>query len=242
MKIGTFVGVAIAGVIIVALTMATLAFQKRADDTATQLVRARAEVQELRGRGRRVPMSWEDSLREFAGQEQVPYPRFRGFSGPPRMTAPRTDDGGRFAGAFEARDRRRRTIDLWFQQTIAELNDRARTATSKETADVSAQLAAALAKLNDLRPKWDEVRQLTDDTRRDAAQRLYEETRGVLASARELAAHDRQLRLTELARSLGQTNDQAIGTFLSNIADIYSATAYNPGQALTDANLNPPAP
>jgi hypothetical protein len=228
-------------VLLVSLGMTTLAYYKRATETALQLERARAELQELRGRGRRVPMFWEDSLREFAGQAEVPYPRFRGFGGV-STGRPRSEDGGRFAGMFEMRERRRQAFELWFQQTIDTLNERARTATSKDVADVSTQLAAALGKLNDMRPRWDEVRQLPEDSRRDAAQRLYVETSAVLASVREWAARDRQLRLAELARTMGQTNDQAVGTFLDSIASIYDATSYNPGQALTSANLNSPTP
>jgi hypothetical protein len=188
-----------------------------------------------------VPTSWEDSLREFAGRAEVPYPRFRGFGGlwPGR---PRPEGGGSFAGMFEMRGRRRQVFELWFQQTIDGLNERARTATSKDVADVSTQLAAALGKLSDLRPRWDEIRQMPEDSRRDAAQRLYVETSAVLASVRELAARDRQLRLAELARTMGQTNDQAVGTFLDSIAGIYDATSYNPGQALTSTNLNSPTP
>ena len=224
---------------LVSLGMTTLAYYKRSTDTALQLERARAEVQELRGRGRRVPMSWEDSLREFAGQQEVPYPRFRGFTPPPRT---RMDDGGRSGGMFEMRERRRRAIELWFQRTIASLNERARTTDSKEVGDVSSQLAGALIRLNELRPRWDEVRQMPDDVRRDAAQRLYLETSAVLASVRELSARDRQIRLTELVRSMGQTNEQVVGTFLEGIAGVYDASSYNPGEALTDANLNPPTP
>jgi hypothetical protein len=231
-------------VALVSLGMTTLAYYKRANDTALQLDRARAEVQELRGRGPRVPISWEDSLREFAGRQELPYPRFWRFGTlPPAVrTRSRSDDGGRFGGLADMRERRRRAFESWFEQTITALNERANVAKSKEVADMSTRLAAALGKLNDLRPRWDEVRQMPDDSRREAAQRLYGETSAVLASVRELAAHDRQLRLAELARTMGQTNEQAVGTFLDSVAGIYDATRYNPGEALTDANLNPPAP
>jgi len=225
-------------VALVGLGMATLAYSKRANDAAAQLERVRTELQELRGRGPRVPMSWEESLREFAGQDEVPYSRFRGFGAWP-MGRSRSEDGGRFA---EMREQRRHAIELWFQTTIAALNERSRMTPSKEAADNSAQIAATLEKLNDLRPRWDGVRQMSDDTRREAAQRLHRETSAVLAALRELGARDRQLRLTDLARTMGQTNEQAVGTFLDSVAGIYEATSYHPGRVLTNISVSPPVP
>jgi hypothetical protein len=225
---------------VVSLGMTTLAFSKRAADATAQLDRARIDLQELRGRGRRVPMTWEDSLREFAGQQEVPYPQFRGFDGPPMR--PRLEDGRRYGMMTEQRERRRQAIELWFQQTIAALDERARTATAKEVADVAAQLSATLFKLNALRPRWDEVRQMSDETRREGAQRLYVETSAVLATLLELSARDRQLRLADFARSLGQTDEMAIEAFVAGVIGVYGESHYNPGRSLTNANVNSPVP
>src|SRR5437867_10533321 len=123
MKLFPGILMAVLAIAVVTLGMTTLAYSKRAQDVSTQLDRARDELRELRGFRRRTPLSWEDSLREFAGEREVPYARFRGWNAPMP---------GRFAGFTEERDRRRQALDRWFEQTIADLNQRAQSADSKE--------------------------------------------------------------------------------------------------------------
>lgn len=232
------VGLAIA---VVALGMTTLAYSKRAQDLTAQLERAQNELRELRGFRRRMPVSWEDSLRAFAGQQELPYPRFRGIS-PSWTMQPRRDDGGRSSMMFEQRERRRQAIDTWFQQTIAALDQRARTTESKDAADVTTQIAAALTKLNGLRTKWDDVRQMPEEVRRGVAQQLDNETVAVLSALRDLSERDRQIRLANLARAMGHTDEDAIQNFIHSVTGAYDDSHYNPGRALSDANLNPPPP
>ncbi len=216
---------------VVALGMTTLAYSKHAQDVTAQLERAQNELRELRGFRRRTPVSWEDSLRVFAGQQELPYPRFRGVS-PSWAVGHRRDDGGR----------RRQAIDTWFQQSIAALDERARTTESKDAADVATQIVAALTKLNGLRTKWDDVRQMPEEVRRGVAQQLDNETVAVLSTLRDLSERDRQIRLADLARAMGHTDEQSIQNFIHRVTGAYDDSHYNPGRALADANLNPPSP
>ena len=228
-------------IVVVALGMTTLAYSKHAQDVMAQLERAQNELRELRGFRRRAPVSWEDSLRVFAGQQELPYPRFRGIS-PSWAVRPRPDDGGRSSMIFEQRERRRQAIDTWFQQTIATLDQRARTTESKEAADVATQIAAALAKLNGLRTKWDDVRQMPEEARRDLARQLDNETVAVLSTLRDLSKRDRQIRIADLARAMGHTDEQAIQNFIHSVTGAYDDSHFNPGRALVEADLNPPSP
>lgn len=241
MKLLTGIILAVLAIAVVSLAMTTLAYSKRAQDVTAQLQRAQDELRELRGFRRRTPVSWEDSLRIFAGQQELPYPRFRGIS-PTWAGQLRRDDGGRPSMMFEQRERRRQALDTWFQQTGAALEQRARTADFKETAEVASQIATELAKLNALRPKWDEVRQMSEDLRRDAAQQLHAETSAVLASLQTLATRDRQIRLGDLARAMGQTDAKVIEAFIANVTGVYDESNYNPGRVLTNTSVNPPVP
>jgi hypothetical protein len=224
---------------VVTLGMTTLAYSKRAQDVTAQLDRAQIELRELRGFRRPTPLRWEDSLREYIALQEVPAPRFRGGN-PQWAGRPRAEDSTRMAGMMEARERRRQAIDSWFQQKIAALEERAHAAKTQDEADIATQIAAQLAKLNALRPKWDDVRQLPDDTRREAAIKLHAETVAVLAQIQALAERDRQLGLASLARAMGQTDDKAIEAFVSNVTGLYEQTRYNPGLALTNLATNPP--
>jgi hypothetical protein len=238
-----FVGMIMVVLAIAAVTlgMTTLAYSKRAQDVTAQLDRAQNELRELRGFRRPTPLRWEDSLREFIALEEVPAPRFRGGN-PPWTRRSQPQGGAPATGIFEGRERRRQALDVWFQQNIAALEERARTAKTKEAADVATQIAAELAKLNALRAKWDDVRQMPDDSRHEAALQLHAATSAVLASLQALATRDRQLELADLARAMGYTDEKAIQTFVASVAGIYSQTRYNPGAALTNLSAAPPAP
>jgi ribosomal protein L16 Arg81 hydroxylase len=238
-----FVGLllAVLAIAVVTLGMTTLAYSKRAQDISAQLDRAQIELRELRGFRRRTPLTWEDGLREFIALQEVPAPRFRGGNSP-RASRPRPDDAARMGGFLEQRERRQQALDSWFQENIATLRDRARTATTKESADLATQIAEELAKLNALRPKWTEIRQTPEDLRREAAQQLYAETAVVLTSLQALAARERQLELANLARSLGLTEEESIQRFVDTVAGIYNQSRYNPGQALTNFTATTPAP
>jgi hypothetical protein len=225
---------------VVTLGMTTLAFSKRSEDLTAQLERARTELQEMRGRGPRVPLSWEESLREFAGQQTVPYVQVRGFGALSPERAQMVDPA-RFARIMEERDRRRQAMDAWFQKTIAALEARARTASSNDVAEVADQLAGTLAKLDDLRPKWAAIRQLSDDERRVAAQRLYAETSAVLTTLKSLRDRDRQIRLAALAHALGYTGESAVTAFVNSVTGVDQSIDYNPGRALNELDSTPPA-
>ena len=106
---------------------------------------------------------------------------------------------------------------------------------------MATEIASALAKLNDLRPRWDAVRQLTEDERRVAAQRLHAETSAVLATLKNLRERDRQIRLVGLARTLGYTDAAAISSFVNGVTSLDQDADYNPGRALGDGHANPPS-
>jgi len=224
---------------VVTLGMTTLAFSKRSEDVTAQLARATGELRELRRRGRPVPLTWEDSLREFAAQQTVPYFRLRASAAlPPERSS--QEDSARNAQVMEQRERRRQLLDAWFQETIAALEDRARNAPSKDAAEVAIQISRALAKLNDLRPRWSEIRQLPDGDRRAAAQRLYVDTSAVLVTLKNLRERDRQIRLVDLARTLGYTNDHAISVFVNGVTGLDQEIDYNPGRALDEGHSTQP--
>ena len=239
MKLLSGIILVVLAIAVVTFGMTTLAFSKRAEDVTAQLERARSELRELRGRGRPLPLRWEDSLREFAGQQTVPYLQLRGV-GALSLERSRQEDPARFTQVMEQREYRRQATDAWFQKTIATLEERARTTPSKDAAEVATEIASALAKLNDLRPRWDAVRQLTEDERRVAAQRLHAETSAVLATLKNLRERDRQIRLVDLARTLGYTDAAAISSFVNGVTSLDQDTDYNPGRALGDGHANPP--
>ena len=224
---------------VVTLGMTTLAFSKRSEDVTVQLERTNNELRELRRRGRPVPVTWEDSLREFVAQQAVPYMQLRGIS----ATSPgrsRRDDSARLAQAMEQRERRRQAIDVWFQDTIATLDERSRNARSKDAAEVATQISSTLTKLNDLRPRWYAIRQLPEGERRVAAHQLNTETDAVLTALEELRERDRQIRLVDLARTLGHNDDRSISNFVNQVTALDQDTDYNPGRALADSHSRLP--
>jgi hypothetical protein len=223
MKMFSFLSLAAAAILIVSLGMTTLAFSKQSRDVTAQLERARSELRDLRMRGRGAPLTWDESLRDILGQQNAPTPGWRGGFG--RFGQ---GDRMRFQQFAEARERRRQATELWFRETTASLDERARQAASPEAATVASEISGTLARLNELRVQWDSIRGFAEDDRRAAAEQLHRETTEAMNRLRELRERDRQLQLAELARSVGLTNEPAVQDFVSRVTGLYQRTEYNP--------------
>jgi hypothetical protein len=138
----------------------------------------------------------------------------------------REEDPARYQQIQEERERRRQVIDEWFQQKLAALDERIQNATSREEAELADQIAATLARANELRAQWAALRDLPDDQRRAAAEQLQQETRATFRRLNELREQDRQLQLTQLARALGADPNH----FVETVTSIYRNTDFIPGR------------
>jgi hypothetical protein len=214
--------------------MTTLAFSKQAREASAQLQQVRSELRELQVRGRRAPLSWEESLRDILGQQNAPTMGWRGGFGPGFR---RSESGqwARFQQFAEARERRRQATDRWFQQTCAALEQRARQATSPEEAAVASEILQTLTRLKALRAQWESIRGFVEDERRAAAEQLHRETTEAMNRLRELRERDRQIQLAELARSIGLGDGPAVEDFVRRVTGIYERTEYNPARATNAA-------
>lgn len=232
MKMFSFLSLAAAGILIVSLGMTTLAFSKRAREVSAQLEQTRGELRELRVRGRRAPLTWEESLRDILGQQNAPAPSWRGGFGPGfGRFGPGQGERVRFQLFAEARERRRQATDRWFEETCAALEQRARQAASPDETAVASEILRTLTQLKELRVQWESIRGFPEDDRRSAAEQLHRETAKAMNQLRELRERDRQIQLAGLARSIGLSEEAAVRDFVGRVTEIYRSTEYNPAAA-----------
>jgi DNA repair exonuclease SbcCD ATPase subunit len=155
--------------------------------------------------------------------------------------APRPASGGRGGGAawmdrlrqenperykqmIQQREERRKAMDQRYQETIDQLDQRAQSAPTQAEADLVGQIADTLAKLNDLRQKWQAIRNLPEDQQQALTPDLAAQMRQTTDQLRDLSQQDRTLQLQNFARSLGVTDDNGIESFVNGVTGIYSNT------------------
>jgi hypothetical protein len=136
----------------------------------------------------------------------------------------RQEDPERYKQIIQQREERRKTTDLRYQETIDQLDQRAQSAPTQAEADLVGQIADTLAKLNDLRQKWQAIRDLPDDQRQAQTAELAAQTRQTTDQLRDLSQQDRTLQLQKFARDLGVTDDNGVQSFVDGITSIYSNT------------------
>ena len=150
----------------------------------------------------------------------------RGNPGNAWLDRLRQEDPERYKQIVQQREQRRRAVDQMYQDTVDQLDQRAQSAQTQTEAELATQIADTLAKLNDLRQKWNAIRDLPEDERTVQVQNLQAETRETERTLRELSQQDRTMQLENYARSLGVTDENGVQDFVGGIASIYSNTNY----------------
>ena len=108
------------------------------------------------------------------------------------------------------------------------MDDRLQKAQTKEEVDLVEQIADATAKLQELGQRWQQVRELPDDQRREAAATLGAETREAFQTLSELRQQDRQFQLQQLATQIGYKDSNSAGQFVESVNTIIKDTEINP--------------
>jgi hypothetical protein len=136
----------------------------------------------------------------------------------------RIEDPERYRQVQEAREQRRREFEARFHEQYAGIDQRLRTARSRDEAELLNQMAATLAQAEELRRAWEELRNLTGEQRREAAQQLAAQSRETHAALSDLRARDRELQLRQLAAHLGYRDPREIAQFVETIDRIHRET------------------
>jgi uncharacterized membrane protein len=123
------------------------------------------------------------------------------------------EDPERYKQMMEAREQRRQQANQWYQEQIAQLDQRAQSAPTREEAELATQIADTLDRINQLRDSWRAIRELPEDQRQ--------------VQAEALSAQDRALQLENLAAKYG-VQGQSKQTFAETVQQIYDNTRYTP--------------
>jgi signal transduction histidine kinase len=97
------------------------------------------------------------------------------------------EDPERYKQIVQQREERRKAMDQRYQETMDQLDQRAQTAPTQVEADLVGQIADTLAKLNDLRQKWQAIRSLPEDQQQAQIPELSAQMRQTTDHLRDLS-------------------------------------------------------
>ena len=140
----------------------------------------------------------------------------------------RVEDPARYEQIQREREERRQRVEAMVRDELARLDDRLQVARSQEEADLVNQLAAAVARLDELRARWQQLRELPEEERRAASAELIPESRAAYETLADLRARDRQMRLEQLASDIGYQDQQGATEFVDAVQRIYDETDVSP--------------
>jgi len=133
----------------------------------------------------------------------------------------RTEDPERYRRYQEEREQRRQQRVAELQQQFDRLDARLQAATTQTEADLVAEIANTLARLDELRQEWEKIRNLPDDQRRAAIDQLRADSIAAYEKLAELRQQDRVGQLQSLATQIGVTDTDA---FLQQVQRIIEDT------------------
>jgi len=130
----------------------------------------------------------------------------------------------RYKQIMEEREQRRQRVDAFMKEQFTRLDERLQTAQTQEEADLINQLTDTLQKADELRLKWEEVRQLPEAQRAEHAQELRAESWQIYQTLGQLRAQDRKIQLEQVARDLGYRDPKDVQAFVDSLDRIYTET------------------
>ncbi len=130
----------------------------------------------------------------------------------------------RFQQIQQQREQRRQGVDERFRDQMTRLDERLETVESQEEAELVVQIADSVAKLDELRAQWQQLRGLPEEERRAAAPQLMAESRDAYETLSNLRARDRQLQLQQLAADIGYRDAGGTTEFVDAVQRIYTET------------------
>ena len=142
----------------------------------------------------------------------------------------RTEDPERYKQMQEAREQRRQQVSEYFDSQLDRLDQRYQAAGSQDEADLVAEISTTLGKLDELRQRWQEVRQLPEEERRAQARELGRESHQTWQKLVELRTRDRELQLKQFAAQIGYADPSTSGQIVDQLQQIYRETETNPMQ------------
>jgi Trp operon repressor len=136
----------------------------------------------------------------------------------------RQEDPQRYQRMMEEREQRRQRTDSFMKQQFTRLDERLQAAQSQDEVDLVTQLTDTLQKMDDMRQRWEALRQLPEEERREQARELGAESAQLYQTYRELRTQDRQLQLEHLAYDLGYKDAKEVSAFVESVQRINSET------------------
>jgi DNA repair exonuclease SbcCD ATPase subunit len=136
----------------------------------------------------------------------------------------RQEDPARFKQITEAREQRRQQMETYLQDQFTRLDERLKTAKTQEEADLVTQLSVTLQRVDELRQKWDSLRQLPDEERQTQVQELATESRQTYQTLTQLRTQDRQMQLAQFANQVGYREPKDVQAFVDSLQRIYTET------------------
>lgn len=136
-------------------------------------------------------------------------------------------DPERYKQVVAERDQRRKDLQDWQAETLAQLAARAQSPSMPEEAALVTQISDTLTKLNDLRQQMAASRQLPDDQRQAQMAQLIPEMQSTWQQLTALRDQDRALQYLLLGKQLGLSPDRA-QSLATTIPTILQNTQYTP--------------
>lgn len=130
----------------------------------------------------------------------------------------------RYKQIMEAREERRQRVDAFFQEQFDRLDERYAVARTQEEAELITQIADTLGRVEELRGQWEQIRQLPDEQRREAARKLGQESWETYQTLIQLRERDRQLQIRNLASQIGYRTPEEVEQFAQAIDRVYRET------------------
>jgi hypothetical protein len=136
----------------------------------------------------------------------------------------RQEDPARYKQVTEARDQRRQQMETYMQEQFTRLDERLKGAQTQEEADLISQISVTLQKVDELRQKWETIRQLPDEERRAQGQQLAAEGWETYQTLTQLRSQDRQMQLAQFASQVGYRQPKDVQAFVDSLQRIYTET------------------
>lgn len=211
---------------------------RRAQTNLAQLASLQIRLDDLENRSAKL----REENEQLRKQMQTPQPApalVAPAANPPASTATnrpswieriRQEDPERYKRMQEERDQRRQRVDALMQEQFGRLDERLQAAQTQEEADLINQISATLQKFDELRQKWEALRQLPENERRQQATQLGAESWQAWQTLSDLRAQDRSLQLQHLASQIGYRDTKDAGAFVDSVQRIYDETDVSAGR------------
>jgi hypothetical protein len=136
----------------------------------------------------------------------------------------RTEDPERYERIQREREERRQRFESRMAEQYARLDQRLQNAQGKEEADLVTALADTLNQMNEMRTKWESMREVPEGERQEQFASLIQQSRLLYETYTTLRDQDRQFQLRQLASQVGYQNQADATQFVEAINTIYRET------------------